>query len=115
MTLGAAEYFEIKRLEERASVHGLVVSRCKHWHDRLALMIPDDLQDPNYALPVYCRGTELFTGTVSELLCYLHGWEKRREYEQLLRLDNNIQRRETAIRHRRTLDLLKKEHKQGES
>jgi hypothetical protein len=109
MEIHAEEYFEIKRLEERAAAQGLVVARCKHWHERLALVVRSEPENPNYALPIYSRGSELFTGSVGELLSFLQGWEKRREYEMLLGVNKTLERQETAARHRHTLELLKQQ------
>jgi hypothetical protein len=115
MGVHAEEYFEIKRLEERAAAQGLMITRCKHWHERLALVVKPDPENPNYALPIYSRGTELCTGSARELLNFLQGWEKRQEYEMLLKLKKVIERRETAERHRHTLTILTQKEKKDKS
>jgi hypothetical protein len=104
--VNAEGYRKIQRLEELAKRYGFSIGFSRHCPEHLALLVADTAES-DYPIPVYARNVEFMTGTVDDLVHFLRGWHKRYEYEQILRVDKIIEKREDKIRQERTLELLK--------
>ncbi len=95
----ASDYRQIRILEDTAKLWGFRVSFSRYGDNRLCLLPADN------ELPIFSRDAELATGTVEELLLFLHGWDRCRMYNKLLGFTDA--KLEKAEQNYRNEDLLK--------
>ena len=96
------DWYKIKLLENEAARRGMRLATSKYGRERLTLIpLEDKLSGVN-------RDTEFETGTVEELLSFLHGWESAIQYFTTLQLvsTKSIATAELEIMCDRTVDKL---------
>ena len=97
-TTATYSYRTIKTLERMAEHLGFEVSDAMmgsySTDENLSLVPKDEL------LPIYTRGAILARGSAEELICFLQGWMKMKEYVTFLKLvdDKKIDRKEKDYR-----------------
>ena len=97
-TTATYSYRTIKTLERMAEHLGFEVSDAMmgsySTDENLSLVPKDEL------LPIYTRGAVLARGSAEELICFLQGWMKMKEYVTFLKLvdDKKIDRKEKDYR-----------------
>lgn len=86
---------KIRRLEEEIDQLGFRWGNSKHgawggheYGDVVALFPKDE------CLPIYSRDAELFTGTIEQLVVWLQGFQKAREYDRMLMGKTHEKKRE---------------------
>jgi hypothetical protein len=99
---------KIRSLEERADRLGMKFAAYKHdnhYCENVAL-IPKD----SNALPIYCRDTEVFAGTLEAAEYFMRGIEWAREYDRMViakDMNKKRERKEQDVRNRILLRTLK--------
>lgn len=99
---------KIRSLEERADRLGMKFAAYKHdnhYSENVAL-IPKD----SNALPIYCRDTEVFAGTLEAAEYFMRGIEWAREYDRMViakDMNKKRERKEQDVRNRILLRTLK--------
>lgn len=89
---GYQAFIELRKLEERIDKLGFRMGHPKHpspykeYGDQVALFPKDD------CFPIYSRDAELYIGTLESLRIWLAGFEKSREYDNMLGLSNDKKR-----------------------
>lgn len=100
-------FLKLKSLEQQAELLGLrLTTRTDGWKndsDYLALCTYEE------HLPVYTRDIALAMGTAEELLQFLHGWQKAREYLHCLGVatEETVRRKEQDYRNRELARAIK--------
>jgi len=102
-----ADFKELRSLEILANEMGFVVDSSSYGDDSLSLRPMGDNMDGK--LPIYARGTTLFSGNSSELICFLRGWDKAIDYLKLLSVttDEKIACKEHDFRKEQLVRMLK--------
>ena len=106
-TTATYSYRTIKTLERMAEHLGFEVSDAMmgsySTDENLSLVPKDEL------LPIYTRGAILAKGSAEELISFLQGWMKMKEYVTFLKLvdDKKIDRKEKDYRNTRLARMIK--------
>ena len=106
-TTATYSYRTIKTLERMAENLGFEVSDTMmgsySTDENLSLVPKDEL------LPIYTRGAVLARGSAEELIAFLQGWMKMKEYVTFLKLvdDKKIDRKEKDYRNARLARMIK--------
>lgn len=109
-------HFTVLREMDRLAIElGFLVKQSKHHTmDGLFGLFAGVNDDKNY-LPVFARDAELYSGTAEELICYMRGWMRSREYLRMIMpksvTDKRIEHFEDLYRQEIMLQVLKSEKK----
>jgi hypothetical protein len=106
-------YRTIKTLEQMAETVGFEVSDAMtgYSNDGNLCLVPKDER-----LPIYSRGCVIAKGSAEELIGFLQGWLKMKEYVTFLKLvdDKKIDRKEKDYRNARLARMIKDGKKPNE-
>jgi hypothetical protein len=103
MSTSAVNYQMIKELESRAKAQGFEIICDSHFGSTTLCLTPRE-----DCLPIYTRGVSLAFGTAEELISFLNGWYKAREYLSMLGIkENKIERAEQNYRNKRLMEMIK--------
>ena len=114
-TTATYSYRTIKTLERMAEHLGFEVSDAMmgsySTDENLSLVPKDEL------LPIYTRGAILARGSAEELICFLQGWMKMKEYVTFLKLvdDKKLDRKEKDYRNTVLARMIKDGKKPNEN
>jgi len=113
-TTATYSYRTIKTLERMAETVGFEVSDAmmgSYSTDENLSLIPKDEK-----LPIYTRNVVLARGSAEELISFLQGWMKMKEYVIFLKLvdDKKIDRKEKDYRNTRLARMIKDGKKPNE-
>jgi hypothetical protein len=106
-------YRTIKTLEQMAETVGFEISDSMtgYSNDGNLCLVPK-----NERLPIYTRGCVIAKGSAEELIAFLQGWMKMKEYVTFLKLvdDKKIDRKEKDYRNARLAKMIKDGKKPNE-
>ena len=107
MSIYMTEYRLIKDLEEYAKRLGFSIGPDRYSGDRMALYPGESDR-----LPCYSRDAQLWSGSASELLTFLRGWDARITYDRMIGFtQKKIERGEQNVRNDLLLLKLKSQKK----
>lgn len=109
---------QIREMDRLAEENGFVVRKSKHhWEYQFFGLFPagGDFTQEDNCLPIYSRDAELYSGTAEDLICYMRGWMRSREYLQSIMPksvnESRIKKFEDTYRQEALVRLMKEEKK----